>query len=111
MALHQFGSESSSSKGDLDSNFRKVDAAIAGHTGRPGRRLSVIAHRGFASHFPENTMPAFSNAIGAGADAIEMDVQVSSDGVLFCIHDTTVDRTTESTGTVFSTPLPSMFWQ
>ena len=46
-----------------------------------------IAHRGlFDDNYPENTMPAYEQAIKHGY-AIEMDVQMSSDGVIFCYHD------------------------
>lgn len=58
------------------------------------------AHRGYAAHSIENTMTAFSKAIQYRADALEMDVQISSDGVPVIIHDATVDYSTTSTGNV-----------
>jgi glycerophosphoryl diester phosphodiesterase len=63
------------------------------------RSMELIAHRGFASQFPENTLVAFSAAIRRGASSLEMDVQPSSDGVLYCFHDTTIDALTSGTGT------------
>ena len=59
-----------------------------------------IAHRGYSGHSIENTMTAFSKAIQYRADALELDVQISSDGVPVVIHDLTVDYSTTSTGNV-----------
>ena len=59
-----------------------------------------IAHRGGALEAPENTIHAFNHAVQAGADAIEVDVWLTSDGHLVAVHDATVDRTTDGTGRV-----------
>lgn len=59
-----------------------------------------IAHRGFRSRYPENTMLAFRKAVEAGCDGIEFDVHLSKDGEAIIIHDETVDRTTDGTGLV-----------
>lgn len=61
---------------------------------------AVIAHRGGAIPWPENSLSAFRGAIGLGADAVECDVQLSADGVPMVIHDATLDRTTEARGAV-----------
>ena len=53
----------------------------------------IVAHRGDATHAPENTLVAFERAIQAGADAIELDVQESSDGEVFVFHDLYLGRT------------------
>ena len=63
-------------------------------------RPLVIAHRGGAAQWPENTLYAFRNAIESGADALEFDVHATSDGNLVVIHDATVDRTTNGSGRV-----------
>jgi glycerophosphoryl diester phosphodiesterase len=63
------------------------------------RRL-VFAHRGGARLAPENTMAAIDNGLALGADGIEIDVQLSSDGIPVVIHDPTLDRTTDRTGPV-----------
>jgi glycerophosphoryl diester phosphodiesterase len=60
----------------------------------------VVAHRGASGHAPENTMDAFRLAIEMGADAIELDVHRTRDGTLAVIHDDTLDRTTDATGSV-----------
>ncbi|ANU13185.1 Glycerophosphoryl diester phosphodiesterase [Planococcus halocryophilus Or1] len=59
-----------------------------------------IAHRGASGHAPENTMGAFQKGFEMKADYIEIDVQMTKDGELVVIHDTTVDRTTNGTGKV-----------
>lgn len=60
----------------------------------------VVAHRGASAQAPENTMEAFRLGVEAGADAIELDVHLTSDGQLAVIHDDTLDRTTDRTGPV-----------
>lgn len=65
----------------------------------------IIGHRGFSSHYPENTMIALQEAVNAGALGIEFDVRKSRDGVYLLMHDATVDRTTDGTGNV-----ASMLW-
>ena len=63
-------------------------------------RPLIFAHRGGAKLAPENTIPAIDNGIGLGADGIEIDVQLSADGIPVVIHDTTLDRTTDRRGPV-----------
>lgn len=46
----------------------------------------VIAHRGYKSAFPENTMAAFRGAVGSGADGIEADLHLSKDGTVVLSH-------------------------
>lgn len=58
----------------------------------------VVAHRGFSSVYPENTLEAVQAAIDIGADAVEIDARISKDGVVYCLHDGTLDRTTDGTG-------------
>jgi hypothetical protein len=60
----------------------------------------IVSHKGNTSEQPENTIPAFEAAGTGGSWGIETDVQVTSDGYLVCIHDTTLDRTTNGTGNV-----------
>ena len=54
----------------------------------------LIAHRGHSAHAPEHTLPAFELALASGADYLEHDLQITRDGVLVCLHDQTLDRTT-----------------
>jgi glycerophosphoryl diester phosphodiesterase len=60
----------------------------------------VFAHRGASGYAPENTLAAFKLADDQGADGIELDVQMTSDGHLVVIHDETLDRTTDGHGWV-----------
>jgi glycerophosphoryl diester phosphodiesterase len=57
---------------------------------------------------PENTLAAFDAAVAAGADAVEFDVRVTSDGHAVVLHDATVDRTTDGTGLVRGMSLESL---
>ena len=66
------------------------------------------AHRGFGTAFPENTLVAADSALAHGADGVESDVQLSSDSVAVIIHDGTVDRTTNGTGTVSNMSLAEL---
>ena len=63
-------------------------------------QLSLQAHRGAAGLAPENTLAAFRMAIELGADAAELDLQATKDGVVVVIHDDTVDRTTDGRGRI-----------
>ena len=60
----------------------------------------IWAHRGASADAPENTMDAFQLAIEQGADGIELDVQLTADGVLVVCHDETIDRTSDGTGAI-----------
>ena len=56
----------------------------------------IIAHRGYSSIAPENTLIAFQKAIDCGADYFELDVHKSKDGKPIVIHDSTIDRTSSN---------------
>ncbi len=60
------------------------------------KRPLVIAHRGDSAAAPENTLPAFAQALTAGADLVELDYYHSRDGVPIVMHDPTLDRTTDA---------------
>lgn len=53
----------------------------------------VIAHRGASGTTPEHTFAAYDQAIALGAEYIEQDISPTSDGVLVCLHDDSLDRT------------------
>lgn len=63
-------------------------------------RPRVFAHRGGCALGPENTMAAFERGLAAGADGLELDVHLSSDGVVVVSHDATLDRTTDASGRI-----------
>jgi glycerophosphoryl diester phosphodiesterase len=60
----------------------------------------IFAHRGYSAVYAENTMNAFIAAERAGADGLELDVQLTKDGEVVVIHDEKVDRTTSGSGFV-----------
>lgn len=63
-------------------------------------KLALVAHRGLATHYPENTWLALEQAILAEARVIEFDIQLSSDHVPVVIHDETLARTCGVVGKV-----------
>ncbi len=85
-------------------------AALPGPTARDNmrpRRPFLIhdkplffAHQGGGLLAPENTLLAFEQGVACGADALELDIQTTSEGEIIVLHDPTVDRTTNGTGPV-----------
>ena len=65
-----------------------------------GPRPRLFGHRGASGEWPENTLPAFRAALEAGADRLEMDVHLSSDGNVVVFHDNDLDRTTNAQGPI-----------
>ncbi|TBL81758.1 glycerophosphodiester phosphodiesterase [Paenibacillus thalictri] len=59
-----------------------------------------LAHRGYPKRYPENTMVSFQAALDLSFSHLELDVQLTQDGVPVVIHDTTVNRTTNGKGKV-----------
>ena len=72
------------------------------------RRTLVMAHRGGAGLWPENTAHAFAQAVALGVDVLEMDLHGTADGALVVIHDATVDRTTNGAGRVSALTLAEL---
>jgi glycerophosphoryl diester phosphodiesterase len=68
----------------------------------------IFAHRGASAHAPENTLASFELALSQGADAIELDANLSADGEVVIIHDSTVDRTTNGHGRVAQLPVTEL---
>ena len=64
----------------------------------------AFAHRGGMGDWPENTMPAFENAVALGYRYVETDVRVTSDGVLVAFHDDRLDRVTDRSGMIGELP-------
>ncbi len=79
-------------------------AAAAFAAGKPSTCPLVMAHRGGLVEADENTMKAYNIAIDRGADIIECDPKLTSDGKWIIMHDETVDRTTIGTGKVSGLP-------
>ena len=68
------------------------------------RRL-VVGHRGASASAPENTLASFRLAVAQGADALELDVHLTGDGVPVVIHDPDLARTCDRAGGVAALPL------
>jgi glycerophosphoryl diester phosphodiesterase len=66
----------------------------------PSGLIQVVAHRGASARRPEHTLAAYRQAIADGAQALECDVRLTSDGYLVCVHDRRVDRTSSGRGVV-----------
>jgi glycerophosphoryl diester phosphodiesterase len=60
-----------------------------------GGKKILVAHRGASADAPEHTLEAYRLAIAQGADYVEQDLQITRDGVLVCLHDLTLERTTD----------------
>ncbi|MEZ5550600.1 MAG: glycerophosphodiester phosphodiesterase family protein [Pseudomonadales bacterium] len=67
----------------------------------------IIGHRGAAGLVPENTLPSFARALELGVDAVELDIHLC-EGRLIVIHDDTLERTTNGTGTLASQTLAAL---
>jgi glycerophosphoryl diester phosphodiesterase len=61
---------------------------------QPARKVNV-AHRGASAYAPEHTLAAYRLALEQGADFVEQDLAVTKDGVLICLHDPSLERTTD----------------
>lgn len=60
----------------------------------------VVAHRGASSTVAEHTLGAYLSAIEAGVEGLECDVRLTRDGHLVCVHDRTINRTSDGRGVV-----------
>ncbi len=80
-------------------------AASAGPTEWTKLRPLNIAHQGGEDEAPSNTMYAFDRAMRMGSDMLELDVHATKDDKLVVIHDSTVDRTTNGSGSVYDMTL------
>ena len=68
----------------------------------------VVAHRGASGDEAEHTLGAYERAVEQGADALECDVRLTRDGVLVCVHDRRVDRTSDGRGPVSTLELADL---
>ena len=82
--------------------------APARSTPRTSRLVQVVAHRGSSHAVAEHTLAAYKQAIREGADALECDVRLTRDGVLVCVHDRRVDRTSNGRGVVSTLELADL---
>ncbi|NLG46830.1 glycerophosphodiester phosphodiesterase family protein [Gordonia sp. (in: high G+C Gram-positive bacteria)] len=69
---------------------------------------AVVAHRGASGELAEHTVAAYELALSQGADGLECDIRLTADEELVCIHDRTVDRTSDASGVVSELTLPEL---
>jgi len=74
----------------------------------PASEVEVVAHRGASALAPEHTLAAYRQALELGADAVECDVRMTSDGVLVCVHDRRINRTSTGRGVVSALSLADL---
>lgn len=81
---------------ELNRFFALCAVVVVGSTlwAQPAPRKLNVAHRGASAYAPEHTLAAYRLALEQGADYVEQDFAVTKDGVLICLHDPTLDRTT-----------------
>jgi glycerophosphoryl diester phosphodiesterase len=72
--------------------FLMITTTAAGQS--PSTVKALVAHRGASAYAPEHTLEAYTLAIEQGADFVEQDLAITKDGVLVCVHDLTLQRTT-----------------
>jgi len=74
--------------------------------------MRYYGHRGYRSQYPENTIPAFTGAMKAGFDGVEMDVFETINGEIMVFHDSTLDRMCVGTGSIYDITLANreQYW-
>lgn len=70
---------------------------ISSYTSEPQK---FIAHRGFSSVFPENTIPAIKAAVAEGFYGVEFDIHTTKDGIWILNHDSDIDKMTDGSGEI-----------
>jgi glycerophosphoryl diester phosphodiesterase len=108
VALYGFAPQSKADRRARDSQMPDARPPAAAAAAAAARRPLVMAHRGGAGLWPENTARAFAGAVALGADVLEMDLHSTADGALVVIHDATVERTTDGAGRVNSMTLAEL---
>lgn len=80
----------------------------AGFAASPANAQNIVAHRGASFDAPENTVAAMKLAFEQGADGVEADFYLSSDGEIVCIHDKDTQRTAGVKHVIVETPLAEL---
>jgi glycerophosphoryl diester phosphodiesterase len=89
----------------------KQSSFITRYNGRPiqqTNRIAIYAHRGGRGLAPENTLLAYKNALKNGVDYVDMDINMTKDGILVVYHNTTLDPniTRDESGKFITKPVP-----
>jgi len=85
---------------EVTRNLQVTHNREPGTPDQSGKNFTIIAHRGASAYYPENTMASFEGAIALGADMVEFDVQLTSDGEVVVFHDEKINRCTNGRGGV-----------
>lgn len=85
----------------IDGPAPSADQLVQPTAAQAARKVrEVIGHRGSCLDRPENTLASYRRAIEAGATVVEIDVRTTRDGSLVCLHDASLERTTNGKGVV-----------
>lgn len=77
-----------------------LSCSSSAHETSPSRKPLIVAHRGGADLGMENSLSCIEKGIATGADMVEIDVHLTSDGQVVVCHDPTIDRTTNGEGKI-----------
>ena len=80
----------------------RIDGSGTGQAINYDATVKAVNHRGYNTVAPENTLPAFKLSKTNGFNIVETDVQFTSDGVAVCLHDRSINRTSNGTGNIDS---------
>ncbi len=83
----------------------RIDSSGTGQVINYDATVKAVNHRGYNTVAPENTLPAFKLSRQKGFNIVETDVQFTSDNVAVCLHDRSIDRTSDGTGNIDSLTL------
>lgn len=102
----------SSTLADIDAYKRAISVETADYETKPLNKAffatnqpKISLHRGYTNTAPENSLASFTGAGEVKAWSVETDIRETADGHFICMHDQTVDRTTDGSGTVSSMTL------
>jgi glycerophosphoryl diester phosphodiesterase len=84
-----------------DGRLAQVDSSACDGDRGNLQDIPLVAHRGYAARYPENTRESLAAAVSVGAKFLEFDIQLSADGVPVLLHDASLERTAGRRGTVF----------
>jgi glycerophosphoryl diester phosphodiesterase len=84
-----------------DGQRQLTNRSLPGRNGGTAGAIELVAHRGYAARYPENSREGLAAAVSAGARFLEFDVQLAGDGIPVLLHDASLERTAGRAGSVF----------
>lgn len=85
-----------------DKSGNRIDEGTSGASIDYDANVKSVNHRGYSVEAPENTLPAYKLSKQKGFKYVETDVSFTSDGIPVCLHDSTIDRTSNGSGNINS---------